>query len=220
MARKPASKQTSPPADSPEPSKRAKRSAVGRKSNLPAQVAPDLNLDTIEEAELPAYRKWLWEAVTAAQQTPAAAGLTPYQIALAFVMTDPRVQPRTVVNWCRIVGCDRSVYYETWRNPRWIAFKATLAKQLTDAAYDDAMAALHRLVKAGNPQALRLFFEIRGDLVHRTENVTRTETPEERMKRLRVVEVLEEQPPGLPGTTTALVGRTGGDPEESTNELQ
>lgn len=191
--------------------------SVGRKRDVQVQAVPAVNLDTIEEAELPAYRRWLQEAVTAAQQTPAAAGLTAYQIALAFVMTDPRVQPRTVVNWCRIVGCDRSVYYETWRNPRWIAFKAQLARQLTDAAYDDAMAALHRLVKLGNPQALRLFFEIRGDLIHRTENVTPKETPEERMKRLRVAQVLEEQPLGLPGPTRA--GHRD-EREERPNEVQ
>lgn len=175
--------------------------SVEPQKKLPERAKRELPFDALDEAELPAYQQYLAEVVTAAQQDPAAAGLGAKQIALAFVMTDPRVHPRTVSHFCRVADCDRSLYYLTYRNPRWIAFKNALAKQLTEAAYDDAMTAMQKLVKQGNVQALRLYFELRGDLVHRTEDLTKRETPEERMKRMRVAEVLEEKPAQLPSAS-------------------
>lgn len=149
------------------------------------------DFDLLKEEELPEYQKYLQQMVTVAQQDSTAAGLGPKQIALAFVVTDPRV-PRTVTNFCRVVGCDRSFYYLCRQNPKWTTYKNQLARRLTEDGYDDAMAVLHQLAKLGDVKALRLFFELRGDLVQRSESTVVTETAEERMKRLRAKKAVKE----------------------------
>lgn len=141
--------------------------------------------DPLKEEEFPEYRRHLQELVTLTQQDSTPGGLGPKQIALAFVVTNPRVFPRTVTMFCQLADCDRSFYYMCRQNPKWVEFKNKLAKRLTDDSYDEAMMALHELVRLRDAKGLRLFFELRGDLVHKVESTNVTETHEERMKRLK-----------------------------------
>lgn len=152
-------------------------------------------LDLIDEEEIPEYQSNLQKLVTWVQQDPTlgklAQGIGPASLQLAFVVIDPRVK-RTVTAMTRVAGVNRSTYYEAINNPKWIALRNELAKRFTEDAYTDAMVSLRQQLKLGNMKALRLFFELRGDLVHRSESTVVQETPEERMKRIRAQEAAKQ----------------------------
>lgn len=152
-------------------------------------------LDLIDEAEIPEYQSNLQRLVTWAQQDPTlgklAQGIGPASLRLAFVVIDPRVK-RTVTAMTKVAGVDRTTYYQAISNPKWVALRNELAKRFTEDAYTDAMISLRQQLKLGNMKALRLFFELRGDLVQRTENHNINETPEERMKRIRAQEAAKQ----------------------------
>jgi hypothetical protein len=163
---------------------------VGSRPKDPVEVA----LDMIDEDELPEYQASLQRLVTIAQQDPTlekyARGLGPASLKLAFVVIDPRVK-RTVVEFCKVADVNRSTYYEAITNPKWVAFKNELAKRFTEDSLGDAWVSLRHQIKLGNMKAIRLLFELRGDLVQRTESHNISETAEERMKRLRVKEAMK-----------------------------
>ncbi len=176
------------------------RSVYKRKKtrNLQALV------DTIKEEEVPDYQLFIQQMARNILQERTDLGLTEEQVRLALVASDPRA-PRIVTTLCELAGVSRMTYYNARQNPAWVKFQNDLVKQITDQHLPDAWGTLMQLVKAGETKALRLFFELRGDLVHRVEQTTLTETHEQRLARQRMKERLQQgsSPGGQQGPTDA-----------------
>lgn len=143
-----------------------------------------LDVDFTPE-ELIEYKEYVHELARQVRLTETDIAIDEDLIRLTYVMVDPRAG-QTIADWCRIADCDRLKYYRNRENPKFIKFIQRVIKERRNVQTRvKAHRSMEALIDGHNMKAIRLFYELEGELIHRSENTNVTETHEQRMKRLK-----------------------------------
>ena len=90
-------------------------------------------------------------------------GLNALQIKMAEMLADPESEHRTITELCGAIGVDRSTYYKYWRNnPKFREYVDDLIEKYTDSATAEVWRSLIKKCVAGDLNAIKLFFELKG----------------------------------------------------------
>jgi hypothetical protein len=153
-----------------------------------------LDVDFTPE-QLAEYQEVLREQARFVKQSETELRLDEDLIRLAYVMVDPRTGS-TISDWCRVAQCDRLKYYRHRDDKVFTDFVQQVIKERRKVhTRVKANRALEAEIDGRNVKAIRLFYELEGELIHRSENTNVTETAEERQKRLRAQEALKGSRP-------------------------
>ena len=90
-------------------------------------------------------------------------GLNALQIKMAEMLADPESEHRTITELCGEIGVDRSTYYKYRRNnPKFREYVDDLIEKYTDSATAEVWRSLIKKCIAGDLNAIKLFFELKG----------------------------------------------------------
>ncbi len=96
--------------------------------------------------------------------------LTAKQVEMAYLLADPETEQLTVCELCKKVGIDRSTFYKYWlKNDNFVEFVDKLIDRHTDAQLGSVWRALIKKCVAGDTQAIKLFFELKGKYKQRVD---------------------------------------------------
>lgn len=89
--------------------------------------------------------------------------LSPKQIQMAEMLANPENEYATVSEMCRKINISRNTYYTKWlRDEAFISYVDELIARYTDAELASVWRALIKQCTAGNVNAIKLFFELKG----------------------------------------------------------
>lgn len=91
------------------------------------------------------------------------AKLSPKQIQMAEMLANPENEYATVSEMCRKINISRNTYYTKWlRDEAFTSYVDELIARYTDAELASVWRALIKQCTAGNVNAIKLFFELKG----------------------------------------------------------
>lgn len=89
--------------------------------------------------------------------------LSTKQLQMAEMLANPENECLTVTEMCRELGISRNTYYSRWLNDETFTnYVEKLIGRYTDAELAEVWRALIKQCKAGNVNAIKLFFELKG----------------------------------------------------------
>lgn len=89
--------------------------------------------------------------------------LTAKQLQMAEMLANPESEYKTVSDMCRELGISRNTYYSKWlQDKKFTEYVDKLITRYTDSELADVWRALIKQCTAGNVNAIKLFFELKG----------------------------------------------------------